>query len=82
MLPRIEFATFLIMLIVAVFSYLILTTWASKTQPVTPPVVALLLVANLIPAIALPTTRSLTSEPVALLSSKIGSALSFACCTT
>lgn len=53
MLPRIEFATFLIMLIVAVFSYLILTTWASKTQPVTPPVVALLLVANLIPAIAL-----------------------------
>jgi two-component system, NtrC family, nitrogen regulation sensor histidine kinase NtrY len=32
---------------------MILTTGASKTQPVTPPVVALLLVANLIPAIAL-----------------------------
>lgn len=53
MLPRIEFATFLIMLIVAVASYMILTTGLSKTQPVTPPMVALLLVANLIPAIAL-----------------------------
>jgi two-component system, NtrC family, nitrogen regulation sensor histidine kinase NtrY len=53
MLPRIEFATFLIMLIVAVVSYMILTASSGKAQPVTPPVVALLLVANLIPAIAL-----------------------------
>ena len=53
MLPRIELATFLIMLIVAVVSYFILTTSTGKTQPVTPPLVALLLVANLIPAIAL-----------------------------
>lgn len=53
MLPKIEFATFVMMLIVAVVSYMILTTSAGKTQPVTPPVVALLLVANLIPAIAL-----------------------------
>jgi two-component system, NtrC family, nitrogen regulation sensor histidine kinase NtrY len=53
MLPKIEFATFVMMLIVAVVSYMILTTSAGKAQPITPPVVALLLVANLIPAIAL-----------------------------
>lgn len=53
MLPKIEFATFVMMLIVAVFSYMILTTSAGKAQPINPPVVALLLVANLIPAIAL-----------------------------
>jgi two-component system, NtrC family, nitrogen regulation sensor histidine kinase NtrY len=53
MLPKIEFATFVMMLIVAIVSYMILTTGTGKTQPITPPIVALLLVANLIPAIAL-----------------------------
>jgi two-component system, NtrC family, nitrogen regulation sensor histidine kinase NtrY len=53
MLPRIELTAFLIMLIVAIASYLILTASNGKAQQVTPPVVALLLVANLIPAIAL-----------------------------
>jgi two-component system nitrogen regulation sensor histidine kinase NtrY len=53
MVPRIELATFLIMLIVAVVTYTILTANSGKAQQVTPPIVALLLVANLIPAIAL-----------------------------
>ena len=53
MLPRIEFATFLLMLIVALVSYLILNANSSGERVVTPPLVALLLVANLIPAIAL-----------------------------
>jgi hypothetical protein len=34
MLPRIELATFLVMLIVAVVTYLILTTSSGKAQPV------------------------------------------------
>ncbi len=52
-LPRIEIATFALSIVIAISSYLLLTRGAAADQPITPPLIALLLVANLVPAIAL-----------------------------
>ena len=52
-LPRIEWATFAVALIVGISSYLILVGGQPGQKLLTPPLVALLLIANLIPAIAL-----------------------------
>jgi two-component system, NtrC family, nitrogen regulation sensor histidine kinase NtrY len=52
-LPRVELAVFLVLLITILISYLILAQGKVGQQLLTPPLVALLLVANLIPAIAL-----------------------------
>lgn len=52
-LPRIEFAVLLVAAIVGLVSYLVLAGGKPGERLLTPPLVALMLVANLIPAIAL-----------------------------
>jgi two-component system, NtrC family, nitrogen regulation sensor histidine kinase NtrY len=52
-IPYVEIATFAVFLLVTAGSYLILSQGAPGQKLLTPPVVALMLVANLIPAIAL-----------------------------
>ena len=53
LIPRVELVTFLLALVIGASTYLILTGGQPGQKLLTPPLIALLLVANLVPAIAL-----------------------------